>query len=280
MHLVWWGDSETEFGWLLERCTAYLQLPGKPVRLTLAGRLFCADQALELARQGVQLQIVAIRNRWDFPLQQLIQFQRWAADVPTALALSDWHWGYGRTGIGHGQSIYGTQGCWPNWYWHQWDLAWVPWLRSAAARSEKDGLVDLIRPPSRALVITGALATSEAWQERLSHAVVIQIDGDRLTPEQLQSPTLLGDSALLEKPESIVPPRRLDRCPAWLVWDDSRLPTCRGWQACLERLCEELQVIRRLFPKAELRAAMIRPSWQVQHCLDALNLNCLQWAKA
>lgn len=203
----------------------------------------------QLAEGGIGRVVVACANRWDYPWSQCQQFLREFPEVPLALAMSDWWMGARRTGIGHQRQLPHACLSWFRW----WD-GWVPWLKasssslfgpfpSSIAFQKREYRRDCVQP-SFLLVAQGEQAAN-SWRTVL---------GD-------QSRLYVSNKSCIERSLEFLRPEELQ--PELILWDDSRLPTCRGPEACFKCATEELSYLQERFPQSRLLVAWTLPRWNV-----------------
>ena len=249
LNVFWWGSTENEYQWLIQRIQAYQPQANSHVQLEIvSGPL---ESLLErLHSQTADRVIVAKQNRWEYPAIEMQQLSSDFPEVPVALCLGDYWLGWKRTGAGHLTSLPHLSLPWFRW----WD-AWIHWLE--ADDESKFGPFPIDRPgaifqfpkilnqsdlntESLGWIFCSDMALVEAWQFALGDQFRHYRDIGLTTNETLHN----------EK-------------PAWIVWDDSCMPTWCGAEASLQIATEQLQSLASAYPRAKLWASWTFPTWSI-----------------
>lgn len=251
LNVVWWGSTENEYQWLIQRIQSYQPKANSLVRLEIvSGPL---DSLLEkLHGQTTDRLIVAKQNRWEYSANEMQQLASDFPEAPVALCLGDYWLGWKRTGAGHLTSLPHLSLPWFRW----WD-AWIHWLE--ADDETKFGPFPIDRPSAifqfpkiltskhnehdsqgQGCIFCSDMALLQAWQFAL---------GDQFRPHC----------------EIVLPTNETfdDEKPAWIVWDDSCMPTWCGAEASLQIAIEQLQRLTSAYPNAKLWASWTLPTWPI-----------------
>lgn len=285
--VVWCGPHTGSLGWLHDRIEHWCR-EGQGSKQVLQ---FVVADGIEDARQivlnGSQRLILACENRWDYQDELLRHLNHEAPDVPLAIALSDWWLGWRRTGIGHFGLMPGL--CLP---WFRWWDGWVSWLEGSCAsmfgpfpgslplsgslnarRAPRTDLepnnprsgsltVDAVQHrPGSAIVIGGCALTVQTWLRRLQTDVSATTKVEHTTVGNCIFDDHLPD--VLDGPER----------PDWILWDDTRLSTSRGYDANLSHAIRELNELTMRYPDSQLWVSWCQPLWAVVRKLQAANLS-------
>lgn len=250
LNVVWWGSTENEYQWLIQRISAYQPQASSGVQLEIvSGPL---ESLLEkLNSQTTDRLIIAKQNRWEYSASEMQQLASDFPEVPVALCLGDYWLGWKRTGAAHLTSLPHLSLPWFRW----WD-AWIHWLE--ADDESKFGPFPIDRPgaifqfpkilnqqddpnsKSLGWIFCSDMALVEAWKFAL---------GDQFRHYR--------DISLATNETSH------DETPAWIVWDDSCMPTWRGAEASLQIATEQLQSLANSYPRAKLWASWTLPTWSI-----------------
>jgi hypothetical protein len=272
--ILWVGDDQREFGWLQSRIAKYRSTSlGNTQLLSWPDLNSIPIQGLTnyLTQTRVDRIVVACRNRWDYPQQQLEQLANEFPEIPLAVVMGDWFAGWRRTGAAHLQTLPYLVLAWYRW----WD-GWRPWLESAAAHmfgpfpQERgcynfDPMMEHVKLtettqllPQTGMILAGCYQIEQAWGASINESRI----SERLTSGEL-TPGEFTDSPRV----------------AWILWDDSRLSTRLEWPASLRAAVVELQQLRIQYPAAQIWTAWTLPTWEIIDCLQLAKLKAELLAK-
>lgn len=251
VNLLWCGSTDNEFGWVVHRLRCQLQLQ---VNISL----FACDiqdssnyfQCLE--QNQVDRIVLALPNRCQYPAQKLQRTAMEFPEIPLALCLGDYWLGWKRTGAGHLQVSHHNSLPWYRW----WD-GWLPWLL---------GNVDsMLGPfPSDRLQLLDELAHQFNQPTHDAHGILFCSDSQIAQAWQV---SLEDGSERLSIVSSDVQEWSLSqfeqgpRRPDLVIWDDSRLTTCNGQEAAIQRAEIELRCIRKVLPESKFCLCLTTPLW-------------------
>lgn len=255
LNVVWWGSTENEYQWLIQRIQDYQPQRSSHVQLEIvSGPL---ESLLEkLHSQTTDRLIVAKQNRWEYPATEIQQLSSEFPEVPIALCLGDYWLGWKRTGAGHLTSLPHLSLPWFRW----WD-AWIHWLE--ADDESKFGPFPTDRPG--AIFQFPKLLTSEHTQHNSQGEGWIFCN-DMALLEAWQF--ALGDQFRHYRDIGLATNETLhDQKPAWIVWDDSCMPTWCGAETSLQNAIEQLQSLASAYPRAKLWASWTLPTWSINQRL-------------
>ncbi len=244
--IAWCGSRSDGLGWLHERSASIGDIVTQPAIDTSAIDDVCSQHPQRL--------VVAVDSRVEYPLQTIEHLAHTWPEIPWALAMSSWHDGARRTGVGSTSHL--------SLPWYRWWDGWSQWLngsetqllghwpRLAAALST--GFQAERSIATLGVIIGNCRETALGWQHSLitprASSDLVYPNGATQLPLHLSTRQL---SAWFAAPTF---------APAWFLWDDTSLDTFdldRSYRAPPECFSE----LKSRFPDALVIAATSMPRW-------------------
>ncbi len=298
--LIWIGPADGGLGWLQAMTRRFCKDVYTTRRMSRVEQVSGFEELFRLAGHGTQRVIWTCQNRWDYPLQELSSFIAEFPDVPVGVAVSDWWLGWRRTGIGHLEPLPHVCLPWFRWWdgWFDWLAGNVPsmlgpfpanipfsteratdsvanWFEVASEKAQTlEETLGLPRRSRPGVSVPEVTQHSTQEPEDLSATQILLLGDCQLTLRSWQQ--LLGRKIRTEmfagRMECDDSWKRLANSgkPLWILWDDSRLPTVRGAEACIDLAIRELSALAAQFPESRLWVAWSTPVWSdIQRMSDS-----------
>jgi hypothetical protein len=243
--IAWCGSSHDGLSWLRSRFE-------NADEVQVRGEVNCAAID-ELCSHHPRRLTLAIDARVDYPLREIQHLTHAWPEIPWGVAVSSWHDGARRTGIGSTSHLTLP---WYRWWdgWYQWlttsDANLLgPWPRISSALTQNC----CNRPPVslHGLILCNCHRTSIGWCQSLPREIAAKDDE---TSSKLQVPMQLTTRQL---PDWLAAPTFI---PRWILWDDSCLDSFQIVKH-VDGPCNLFATLKKHFPNSMLILATDLPCW-------------------